>query len=703
MRRPLAASPRPEFWLLILLSFALASCAKVSAPNTPGTSVPETRRHLIISGATTQLDTLSMTDPTHAIQRVLASISKNPEIKSSGMAADSGAYAIFSDGVVWLIASPSSISGPPDVSPAPRHSFAPQSGTYIVPPPGQVHIFDAMSPFYLHASQDVADLAHAAGYPLAVVDTGWSPQGLKDYVKAHGGFGGIVYFYGHGALAGERIAVDVPFALWTPQGSTTELDTTIYRADLAEKRIVLMSAMYKPAVEGRGFYSGEQAVWLTRYGMTEKFVKEYLRFDPLGSLVYVDACNGFTSPGFRNAFLDAGATSFLGWDSFLLSGKLVEAANAFFAEALSVHRLKNEGSAPWNRPFNVRAVYDSLRSKGELVSDGFAGTGLNSRHVHADLQLAPDSHSEPIGGGPSSLWLAPSINAVEFLAGRPSRISIKGDVGAGDTGHVTVDGKLLPFTRWDRAAQTGQYRIECLIPESGAGSSGDVVATVRGIRSNAVPITEWRGTMTYTQILDPGCIGQVTWNLHARACVQPWRNVPNQAPYFQDSYAEVMSDTKCSYALSGTYVNNNTTITYSGGGDLVRADTARALGPHFFARSYYALGGSGRYVLVVEVGDFTARGFRTATFSQGSSTTTTELVLGAGVLRMSLDSMTYDVKAESDQLAGVAWTAMPAVHAPTLDTPAAPGLRQSASIKSPWDSPRASDSELAHSPEVPSP
>ena len=121
---------------------------------------------------------------------------------------------------------------------------------------------------------------------------------------------------------------------------------------------------------------------------------------------------------------------------------------------------------PIQRPFDVAAIFQDLKSfKLGVSSHG----GIITYHTTV----------------PSKAILTPSIEYIDIWD-YDSEMHIKGLFGEdpGKDGIVTVDGIAVPV-EWSHEL------LICHLPDTGPGSSGDVVVSVRGNKSNVVPLSEW--------------------------------------------------------------------------------------------------------------------------------------------------------------------------------------------------------------------
>ena len=71
--------------------------------------------------------------------------------------------------------------------------------------------------------------------------------------------------------------------------------------------------------------------------------------------------------------------------------------------------------------------------------------------------------------------------------------------------------------------------LQCAIPTTGPGSVGDVVVSIRGNKSNVVPLTEWIIPLDFEkEEMDIMLKGRL--NLRIRGDVHPYRSKPHEAP-----------------------------------------------------------------------------------------------------------------------------------------------------------------------------
>ena len=216
------------------------------------------------------------------------------------------------------------------------------------------------------------------------------------------------------------------------------------------------------------------------YAITSSFVSQYMSFGE-NCLIYLDACNGMNESitgnvTFRERTI-AKATNqkatFVGWTASP-DGTVAWLSSQFVFDRLLG---ANSGGSvsqenPNQRPFDLAPVFADLRNEGL----GVANSGA---------QLAYKTTME------REVLLRPTIESVE-VDEYTSRLMIKGLFGW-DQGHVGVNHVSVAVESWS------PYGITCIIPETGDGSVGDVeVISAQGVKSNAVPLTEYIIKLNYS-------------------------------------------------------------------------------------------------------------------------------------------------------------------------------------------------------------
>jgi hypothetical protein len=209
--------------------------------------------------------------------------------------------------------------------------------------------------------------------------------------------------------------------------------------------------------------------------------------------------------------------------------------------------------SPNQRPFDFVQVYDDLRK----------------RNLHSRPTLNPDTGAAFGGrtteiiftqGGASKFGLlAPTISRV-FVNEYDKQAILLGTFGlppASDRA-VLIGGIEATVVSW------AEDKILCTLPESGTGSSGDVVVIVRAHKSNVRRITEWTFNMRYKWFgeVQPLIVnGQFT--MRYRADVGSYRTKPAETPIEPLRTAITTADSHGTMTASGQAPDSDCTITWS--------------------------------------------------------------------------------------------------------------------------------------------
>ena len=164
------------------------------------------------------------------------------------------------------------------------------------------------------------------------------------------------------------------------------------------------------------------------------------------------------------------------------------------------------GEYPDQRPFDFSAIFDDMRSFPSLGVSSYGG------------RLAFHSVNT------SEIILTPSIEYIT-IDDFGSRMFVKGLFGDDNSnnGIVTVGNIAVPVTLWSKNL------IICELPTVGPGSVGNVVVSMRGARSNVVPLTEWIIPLDLEKE-ELGIKLDVHLKLRIRADVHPYRSKPGEGP-----------------------------------------------------------------------------------------------------------------------------------------------------------------------------
>ncbi len=309
---------------------------------------------------------------------------------------------------------------------------------------------------------------------------------------------GVFYIHTHGGCGLEKpkVAGIRSFMLSTTNPANVKNDS-IYQFDLDRYRLVYSYAVQD--VVGK-------PEW--RYGITKHFVREYMTFAE-NAVQYLDACNGTSSSAesFRDLMIKKagnGKATYIGWTAPSSSAAGKPTLRFIFDNLLGTNNQDVSMLIPYQRPFDLAAIFLDLKN----------------------LELGVSSHGGTLTyytTASSKVILTPSIEYID-ISDYESRMLIKGLFGddPGNDGKVTVDGIAVPV-------QWSPELLICQLPDTGPGSSGDVVVSVRGNKSNVVPLSEWIIPLNVS--LDQiGMTTEAILNLRVRADMHSYRSIIGENP-----------------------------------------------------------------------------------------------------------------------------------------------------------------------------
>lgn len=325
----------------------------------------------------------------------------------------------------------------------------------------------------------------------AVVATALTVEGLKNVTGD-----GVFFWSTHGGTLDPGGNIIQGLMTGTIAYQSTVEDT--YADEFAEGTLIYYSGELcfdrSRCVSGTG---GSQ----TRLAITPKFIKKYQWKFGEHSLVFVNACVSATGE-MKQAFLDAGASVYLGWTKPVRLWAMCGAASDVFSLMLGLNNnLGNEGdlkySKPLQRPYDWGAVMDHLHANTQAAYYLDAEDGI--------VELEPTLNTAvPVG----FLGLRPSIYWTAFDEIK-SELRLIGGVFGTHPGSAAI-GPDMPFpcatfeectsftSLADRrltapvALVVKEWLSDNLVlevPASGAGSTGIVQVEVDGRWSNGIQLT----------------------------------------------------------------------------------------------------------------------------------------------------------------------------------------------------------------------
>ena len=350
---------------------------------------------------------------------------------------------------------------------------------------------------------------------------------------------GVFYIRSHGGMG----------RIWTTTPVTPDNDL-LYAEDIAAGRLGKMTA---PGANNPD-YDPHDPACLTglankppvchetlseqHYSITSAFMREYwvpvLADHPL---VVLDACGSmFAIPGIGAAV----PSSVLGWSGTVSQLGSDRILALFFDRQLGLNKALPD-ETPDLRPFDGDAVGQYLKERKQ---------GVDAIHKNAQLVVSD--------AGPTSL--VPSIKLLEVDEDNDELV-IEGLFGD-EEGLVTINGDYPDIIDWQR----GLIRVE--LKDTMAGP---VTVEQKGRKSNEVPLTEWRGTMSYTG--DAGPLGKnlvfdADFDLHLRADVHLYREVPWEEPSSRYVNIRAAGDSTATWKASGTNSQGGATMRLTGSGEM---------------------------------------------------------------------------------------------------------------------------------------
>ena len=312
------------------------------------------------------------------------------------------------------------------------------------------------------------------------------------------------------------------------------------------------------------------------YIVRSGFVKRYWKLKP-NAVVFLDACgsmfNGPLEDAMRTAIKDAGAISIVGWSSPVSIGGAQSVLLYLFDRMLGANSYQPE--SPPQRPFSVPEVVDYMTSIGRNLDP----TPKDPKKV-AQLQLKQY--------GPDASIIVPSIQNI-VVQEDEKRLIVYGQFGP-VPGTAKID-------TLDRTPMWGSDGMTIDLPINSSGSSGPItVYGPDGQMSNAVPLTEFNGTMTLTRKLST-TLGSPAFvdvadctKLHFRADVHSYRSAPGATPTDGSMSIENFApDIVCTWKMTGS----DALKSVNDSGQLPWSDNSHSVPPPFInARGTVAGGNS---------------------------------------------------------------------------------------------------------------
>ncbi|MCC6446200.1 MAG: hypothetical protein IT210_22455 [Armatimonadetes bacterium] len=302
----------------------------------------------------------------------------------------------------------------------------------------------------------------------------------------------VLLVSGHGTRA--EIGGKQVYCLPTSQHVSTELDTR-YAQYLGEGSV---GPVLTPTVEGLAI----RLIKRPAYYLTPTFVTKYWSFTPR-SFVMINTCLSSSkdpqfadSTAFRDACIAKSASVYAGWTQQIHNGDSAETARYLFNSLAGTNFLDDLAKTPPQRAFTWGDLLTDLatQKRGNLTGHTYTLDRSFSEHnkkgIDNGYALLAFKDSAARDTEDTFGILAPSIYSMDIAA---NELRIYGVFGA-VPGKVTLDGTDLPVDSWSSTL------IKCTLPPriQAAGSVGDVVVAVDGIKSNVAQLTGWDITFRQT-------------------------------------------------------------------------------------------------------------------------------------------------------------------------------------------------------------
>lgn len=549
-------------------------------------------------------------------QGAIGFLNSRPEFEASGILGDDAIWASFTDGVSLVIINPlakcrdgtSEAVNPIDQFSEVSCTGAPASAASGVPSglpeKRNAYVFDAIGvePLppntpppsdHVEAFRDIRNMLNDGGYTIMpAVPGSMTIDELKNVKDA-----GVLHIraHGHPYIFIDDKKVRVPmYSVMTTTRITPETETH-YNDDVEKRRLIQVI----PAGDAK---NRPPKFW----AITENFVRDYFTFGNNG-FVFMGCCSSQNkqSKGFVDSFTKKKAT-YLGWIN-PLNPFIADLRALFFYDRLLGLNNKYLTSPvfpkedPPQRPFGYQDVIDYMSRLKSIVDGLMWDQGMGTPYNPKDILLydSPDpklqwhlaklKFSTPDGYGRSSKgfqMLVPGIHSI-WVDEVKELLEINGLFGSDerDKSRVIIsekeddeecttepEGVECEIVKWDHDNEKGPDfdQIKCKIKRDGEGSAGYVRIEIDGHTSNVVPLTMWKGTVTYTEKSLGSLEVMATTDVKFRGCIHEFRVRPGQktlhgtGPMTQQVY----QDLKGQWRAQGVYKEDDRTITWSGNGDI---------------------------------------------------------------------------------------------------------------------------------------
>jgi hypothetical protein len=337
------------------------------------------------------------------------------------------------------------------------------------------------------------------------------------------------------------------------------------------------------------YYGPKKGKWY--YGITEKFVEKFWRFDA-NAFVYFDTCYAMNSgtQAFRDALFLKNASVVAGWTWKSFNSIGDETASYLFDRLLGANDFEGE------RPVKVPKEQD--RAPDNPKQRPFDWLALRPDMAANVLGVSTDPDNNTTtqiafqAGKPGDFGLLrPSI---EFVAvhenDKEHTLTIHGLFGSPRSvrkKRVIIRKKpdrnsavLLEIPEGDITVEDGGTHITCRnFPKKGDGHAGYITVSINDLESNCVPLTAWEAKFTFT-VNKPGTpagsnqniICRITWETLIRGDVHDRRDRPgHNSPYLIGKVFNDVADREkpAHFSHDSTYKGKDYRIIWKGSGNIV--------------------------------------------------------------------------------------------------------------------------------------
>ncbi len=551
---------RVLFLIALLTLIVLAGCKKddnaIVPPDENGGgggssgTVSDSARMIVLDSLLSKINQLPGLDRDADNQAILQYVRTWPEIQASGIR-PSGVWARFRDGRNWIyvdnfFGNDTSWPRPEPIiqkNPVPRtysgggENLPQNNGATIVNGFGSAFDYTSVGLLsFTDAVNDIRSWATNAGYSLtSVVPT---VDGLKQVSGD-----GLFYLSGHGDTV-DTYGNVIPYSVWTATAVSPANDLA-YKTDLDSGRLHYMT--------GKNIKGGilSKDISETHYAFTHKFVRGYMNFGPR-AVIFINACLSANDPAFMDAFFSKGAGLYLGWSNYAEPHRAIRAAHYYFDRALGGFNQARDATgarpvlSPPHKGYQLYDVSGYMYNAGFDVANTqrFGACRLLSEPAFADVTL-----------------LRPIIYSVNPTATDMVIVGWFGDDPGTGAATVKVGNTVVPIQSW--AGATTIYTVP-------VQNGGDVVVSVRGRKSQPVPLTHFAGTFDYTLRSRGSLIKRVSLNIEFLADVRTNRIQVDDSPQWNFPRPIHAIRASGSYSAAGEYRDNqgNLVEVWTGGGAL---------------------------------------------------------------------------------------------------------------------------------------